>query len=208
MAKKGQVMLFIIIGLVLLFAVALYVSFTYTFQKELMPLPSDALSICTEGVMKEVIADIAFHSGYSPLPESVFSTFLGDTSVYGAVPTQEDLHKALESEAQDRLPACENESRDITIGLAEGAVKASVTYRNLPSITIRIPVQLLAAQRVAEQIIKLIEKDPLVVPATQLLELQKQEKVIISEMWDDATVVYFITPEEGLPIVWAFAVVP
>lgn len=170
------------------------------------PIRTDPLTTCTEAVLKDTLADVAFQGGHAPLPQEVFSTFAGDISLYGKAPSKEEIVAALEYEAQKQLQRCKKEEKIQTaLMLTEGALKATVTYGSQP-ITVHVPVQLLAAHRVAVRILAHIEKDPLVIPATKILELQKQEKVDISEMWDDETVIYFITPHDGLPLVWIFAV--
>lgn len=208
--KKGQVSIFLIIGTGILFAIILYFTLRNTGVQVAWPENIAALTSCTEKTVESVIADISFQGGYSQMPDSVFSTAMGDIPVYitgniTRIPKFEEVKSALEEETKERLTACRNVSIKASMMLSDNDVRAIVKYHER-EITVSVPARIAALHRVAQEVTKRIEKDPLVIPSSELLDIEKKENVDISAVWDESTIAYFITTTRGMPIVWSFAV--
>lgn len=123
MAKRGQVSIFILLGILLLLIVGFFVFFTEQFT--LIPVVEDEatqnirtlFSQCLETQLPRAISSLALHGGYYiPPPYPVEEYLIGNTTLVPyyfingttTLPSQEDIQKQLALAFEKYIPECNN----------------------------------------------------------------------------------------------------
>lgn len=216
MDKKGQTILFVVLGILILFTVLLYALLSYVPKAVPAPKMSESLHACSEAVLKDVVADIAFQGGYAVLPDSVFPTIFGEVAYYHydnktVIPSEEMIVKAIEAAAQDQLQSCQQGAIGATVTATDADIRATVLYPNegTPPIVMRIPARLLTLNKAAKRVLQAMD-EPLTVPSSSILQIEEDHRLEITATWDDESVLYFISEKDPaqLPLTWAFGVRP
>jgi len=226
--KRGQATFFMLFGVVLLFAVVVYVLLTNIQYNPAAPLGAEKVHACAQAALEDLFLDVAFRGGYTAMPKETIVMDYGELPLYihtGVhLPTQQHVQATLEEEAKERLEICMKELKrtegetKVIVTLLPREVQTQITYpalltdgkqeRQLPPLLLHHKARILTLYSISEQITQLIKNDPLRIPSSDLLDIEEKENVIITALWDDTKIIYFISDNdpEAYDITWVFAV--
>ncbi len=161
--KKGQITLFIILGIILLLSVMLYFAIQYVSRAPAKITPADFASLrnaLTTGIEKCIEKEtrngaelLSLQSGYLTLPASVI-TIASTPFPYGlegrtkTLPTRSDIETNLASYVAAAVPKCIGEGKFQGIEIKKDTPTAKVTITNeLILVQLAYPIRIVASQK-------------------------------------------------------------
>ena len=192
MDKRGQITVFIIVGILILFLVVSLVFFIRPVEEEQIEVPEELNAVklyiesCIEDVGKDAIIDNSLQGGFYQLPEISTEGYFVDAPYYfyrleRRVPSLNDLQIQLGFNLEDNLKNCINTTQFPGINIELGDVISNVLIRESSVIfNVNMPVTIRKEEKVTS-----LQDFSSTIQNIRLLTAYNSAKEIIDEQAND-----------------------